>query len=299
MNLDVVEAFRSEQMPRSWSFWFFVPDAFLRPVWLACLAVLVAFTLGLWSRSTAVLAWIIAVSTARRAPISLHGFDDVLSTWLLYLAVTGASGQAVSLDRFLARWRQNRAEVAQRRKDGRWTGPTGVPTPTVSANIGLRLIQCHLMLIYGMSGLSKFMDVGWWNGTAIWGTIASGEVPPLRPDLAGGLSLGLERGHPRRALPRDGLPGPDLDQAAPTAGPARGGGDAPGDRPDAGARRVQPGDARGEPGVRLRPLAPEPGRRAGPAQRQGPLRRGLPALSGLDGLHHGRATPTGSSSRST
>ena len=175
MNLEIVELFRREQMPYSWSFWFSVPDAFLRPVWVACLAILVAFTLGLWSRTTAVLAWIIAVSTARRAPISLYGFDDVLSTWLLYLAVSGASGQAVSLDRFLARWKRNRAEVARRRKDGRWTAPAGVPSPTVSANIGLRLIQCHLALIYGMSGLSKFMDVGWWDGTAIWGTLASGE----------------------------------------------------------------------------------------------------------------------------
>ena len=31
---------------------------------------------------------------------------------LLYLAVTGASGQAVSLDRFLTRWRQARARAA-------------------------------------------------------------------------------------------------------------------------------------------------------------------------------------------
>ncbi len=50
-----------------------------------------------------------------------------------------------------------------------------MPTPTVSANIGLRLIQCHLALIYGLAGLSKFMDVGWWNGTAIWGTLASAD----------------------------------------------------------------------------------------------------------------------------
>ena len=175
MNLEIVEKFRHEQMPHSWSFWSYVPDAFLRPAWLACLAVLVAFTLGLWSRATAVLAWAIVVSTARRAPISLHGFDDVLSTWALYLAASGASGQAVSLDRFFARWKRNRAEVAHRRKDGRWTAPSGVPTPTISANIGLRLIQCHLALIYGMSGLSKFMDVGWWNGTAIWGTLASAD----------------------------------------------------------------------------------------------------------------------------
>jgi predicted DCC family thiol-disulfide oxidoreductase YuxK len=175
MNLEIVEQFRHEQMPYSWSFWSYVPDAFLRPVWLFCLVIAAAFTLGLWSRTTAVLAWAIAASTARRAPISLYGFDDILSTWLLYLAASGASGQAVSIDRFLDRWKRNRAELARRRKDGRWSPSSGVPAPTVSANIGLRLIQCHLILIYGMAGLSKFMDVGWWNGTAIWGTLGSGE----------------------------------------------------------------------------------------------------------------------------
>ena len=174
-NLEVVQQFRAERAPSSWSFWFYVPDALLRPVWVACLVVLALFTVGLFSRVTAVLSWLIAVSTAIRSPISVYGFDDIVLTWALYLAVSGASGQAVALDRFLARYRRNRAEVAQRRKDGRWVAPSGVPTPTVSANIALRLIQCHLTLIYLISGLSKFQGQGWWNGTAIWGTLAAGE----------------------------------------------------------------------------------------------------------------------------
>ena len=47
--------------------------------------------------------------------------------------------------------------------------------PTVSANLGLRLIQLHLCLIYGMAGLAKLQGPAWWNGTAIWGTLAAGE----------------------------------------------------------------------------------------------------------------------------
>jgi len=174
-NLEVVRLFRAERTPLAWSFWFSVPDALLWPTWAACLAVLVAFTLGFWSRTTAILAWIVAVSTANRSPISIYGFDDIVTTWAMYLAATGACGQAVSLDRYLARLERNRAEVAGRRKDGRWTAPSGVPIPTVSANIALRLIQCHLVLIYGMSGLAKFQGQAWWGGTAIWGTLAAGE----------------------------------------------------------------------------------------------------------------------------
>ncbi len=174
-NLEVVEMFRRERTPGAWSFWFHVPDAMLRPAWVLCLAILVAFTMGLWSRVTAALAWAIAVSTANRAPISVYGFDDVVTTWAFYLAISGASGQAVSLDRFFARWGRNRAEVARRHKDGRWTPPPGVPAPSVSANIGLRLIQCHLVLIYGLSGLSKLRGPAWWEGMAIWGTLADAE----------------------------------------------------------------------------------------------------------------------------
>lgn len=174
-NLETVRAFRDAGNPSAWSFWFQVPDAWLRPVWVACLLVLAAFTVGLWSRVTAVLAWIIAVSTANRAPISVYGFDDIVTTWAFYLAVTGASGQAVSIDRFLARWRLNRKEVAIRRKDGRWVAPGGLPAPSVSANIAIRLIQCHLVLIYAVSGLAKHLGPAWWGGTAIWSTLAAGE----------------------------------------------------------------------------------------------------------------------------
>lgn len=161
--------------PYAWSFWYLVPDRLLWPVWGLCMVILALYTVGLWSRVTAVLAWVIVVSTVRRVPVSLFGFDQMTSTWTLYLAICGASGQAVSIDRFLARYRQARAAVSKRRADGRWVLPAGVPAPTVSANLGLRLIQLHLILIYGMAGFAKLQGAAWWNGTAIWGTIAAGE----------------------------------------------------------------------------------------------------------------------------
>jgi predicted DCC family thiol-disulfide oxidoreductase YuxK len=172
---DAVRFFMTRDQPTAWSFWMLVPDSLLRPVWVACVALLACFTLGLWSRVTAVLAWVIVVSTARRIPVSVYGFDQILTTWLFYLAVTGASGQAVSLDRYLARFKRNRIEVARRAKTGLWTAPSGVPEPSISANLGLRLIQCHLVLIYGMAALSKFQGTTWWTGDAFWGIVAAGE----------------------------------------------------------------------------------------------------------------------------
>jgi hypothetical protein len=100
---NAVDAYRTLP-PFAWSIWFYVPDAMLRPVWLVALGVFALMTVGLFSRTTSVLAWVVIVSTVRRAPVAVFGFDQILSTLALYVAVSGASGQAVSLDRFLKRW---------------------------------------------------------------------------------------------------------------------------------------------------------------------------------------------------
>ena len=50
-----------------------------------------------------------------------------------------------------------------------------MPVPTISANLSLRLIQLHLVLIYGMAGLAKLQGPSWWNGLALWGTMTAGE----------------------------------------------------------------------------------------------------------------------------
>ncbi len=169
------------RQPYAWSFWFLVPDSLLSPVWLGCLAILVLNTLGLFSRVTAVLAWVIIVSTVRRVPIALFGFDQVLSTLALYLAATFASGQAVSLDRFLKRWREARAAARSLRpagaSGGRKVAPgePGTPRPTIAANLALRLIQLHLAFIYAMAGLAKVQGLSWWTGMALWGTMTAGE----------------------------------------------------------------------------------------------------------------------------
>jgi predicted DCC family thiol-disulfide oxidoreductase YuxK len=175
-------AIQSADRPLRWSYWFLVSDQWLWPVWCISLAVLALYTLGLFSRVTAILAWVIVVSTVRRLPIALYGFDQVISALALYLAVTGASGQVVSVDRFWRRWRQ--ARHASEHTSGRHTAGTGrrvtpdepgVPPPSTSANLALRLIQLHVVVIYGMAGLAKLQGPSWWNGTALWKTMTTGE----------------------------------------------------------------------------------------------------------------------------
>ena len=181
------EVIRALGRPLSWSFWFMVPDGWLRALWCGCLFVLALFTLGIFSRITAILSWVIVVSTVHRVPIALFGFDQVLSALLLYLAVTASSGEAVSLDRFLRRFRQARAHAAisrtSRHKESARPpiGPDepGVPAATISANLALRLVQLHLVLIYAMAGLAKLQGPSWWTGMALWKTMTTGEFAEL------------------------------------------------------------------------------------------------------------------------
>ena len=80
------------------------------------------------------------------------------------------------------------------------------PLATVSANLALRLIQLHLVVIYGMAGLAKLQGPSWWNGTAIWKTMATGEFVvldftalaawPLLINLVTHASLALELLYP-------------------------------------------------------------------------------------------------------
>jgi hypothetical protein len=135
----------------AWSLWLVIPDGYLRTAWAIGSIILALFTVGLASRVTAVLAWVIMISTARRTSILFFGFDGVVVSWLFYLAVTGASGQALSLDRLL----------------GRRGRPGPPPAPTVSANLALRLIQLNLCLIYAAAGLAKLQGAAWWNGQAV------------------------------------------------------------------------------------------------------------------------------------
>ncbi|CAN5907956.1 hypothetical protein BH23PLA1_BH23PLA1_38920 [soil metagenome] len=178
----VARLFLQESDSWAWSLWAWVPDGALWPAWAACLVVFALFTVGLGSRTMALLAWAIVISTDRRAPVTLYGFDQAVSTWMLYLAFTFSSGKALSLDRFLGRWRSARVEIARRRRSNRPLAeaiPPGVPEPSVSANLALRLIQLHLCLIYGMSGLAKLQGPAWIEGQAFGMLLGYSEFRPI------------------------------------------------------------------------------------------------------------------------
>ncbi|CAN5301534.1 hypothetical protein BH10PLA2_BH10PLA2_34050 [soil metagenome] len=134
------------------------------------LSIMLLFTLGYSTRVTAVLTWLAALSYIQRSQITLFGMDTMMNVLLFYLMISPC-GAALSIDRWLARRRlglEGTSMLLDR------------PEPLVSANLGLRLIQVHFCFIYMAAGLSKLMGGSWWNGTALWVTLANYEFTPMR-----------------------------------------------------------------------------------------------------------------------
>ena len=141
------------------------------------LLVAVLFTAGFCTRVTSVLAWVYALSLIHRVVFAAFGMDTMLAVTLLYLMLSPC-GATLSIDRLLQRYRRARFALEH--------PGTVVPTsvePSVAANVALRLFQIHFCLIYINSGMSKLQGAAWWNGEAIWQTMANYEFTPVRFEL--------------------------------------------------------------------------------------------------------------------
>ncbi len=141
------------------SFWWYVPDSWLMPVHVSCCLILAMFFLGAFTRVTSVLSWLIAVSYAHRAMLANYGLDQIISVLILYLMLAPC-GQYLSIDAWRRRWS---------------SGQPNKVSASVMANVACRLVQCHLCVIYLFAGLSKLQGTSWWNGDAVWETLANYE----------------------------------------------------------------------------------------------------------------------------
>lgn len=160
------EAVRSYQgdTPFIWSYlWLLESRAAL---WIAHAAALVVFALlmlGVYTRVVSVLAYLITVAYVNRVPGSLFGLDQINGLLAMYLML-GPSGARYSLDRWFAK---------------RATPKLPDVSPSIGANIAIRLIQLHMCVIYFFAGISKLQGPSWWNGSALWGAVGNLEYQSI------------------------------------------------------------------------------------------------------------------------
>lgn len=160
LSPEFVRAFHRTGWAWSHFHWIEAPAA-LWSVHVAALVIIAMLTVGLASRVTSVLTFLITVSYVHRVPGALFGLDQINAMLAMYLMV-GPSGAAYSVDRWLA---------AKRR--------SAPASPSVTANIAIRLIQVHMCIVYLFAGFGKLLGETWWLGTAMWGAIANYEYQTL------------------------------------------------------------------------------------------------------------------------
>jgi hypothetical protein len=154
------------EYPGAWaSFWWHVAPEWAAPVHWLSLAILALFTVGLFTRVTAVLAWLVTVSYANRLFFATFGLDQINVFLAFYLAISPC-GAALSLDR----WRKARRCGLE----DRWTA-----APSIGANVAIRLIQIHMCIVYLFAGLAKLEGESWWSGYAMWQAFANYEYQTL------------------------------------------------------------------------------------------------------------------------
>jgi hypothetical protein len=160
----------------AWSIWFDVTDStWMMIIHCSFLVIFFCFTVGFCTRVTSILSWLAAISYIQRSPTSIFGMDTMMNILLIYLMI-GPCGAALSMDRLLSRW----WAVRQARRNHLEIPPAMPPSPRVSANVAVRLLQINFCFIYMASGLSKLLGAPWWNGTAIWGTMVVYEYCPMQ-----------------------------------------------------------------------------------------------------------------------
>ncbi|WP_296452301.1 HTTM domain-containing protein [Rubinisphaera sp.] len=147
--------------PFAFSFWYWVPEAWVYPVHYLSLAITFCFMIGLYTRVTSILSLIVVISYAYRARYANYGLDQINAILTLYLCIA-PSGAYLSVDRWLKK---------RRAADG----VLPVVQPTLATNIATRMTQLHYCVIYLAAGTGKLFGDTWWDGSAMWRGFANAE----------------------------------------------------------------------------------------------------------------------------
>ena len=154
--------------PIGWSLLYLNPDGANATIgevfWWTSLVVLVLFTLGVATRVTSVLTWVIVVSFLA-SPASVADTDYVLVILAFYLMLgyllLGLWSRPLSVVEKLLGPRGTSLLAA-------FTARREVAPPSYAARFAMRLIQVHFAIIVVSSGLHKLQMGDWWRGAAYW-----------------------------------------------------------------------------------------------------------------------------------
>jgi uncharacterized membrane protein YphA (DoxX/SURF4 family) len=170
------EVWRMNDQPWQWS-WYFATSSSAVRLSLGILTMISGLTLaaGLATRLSAVVALAGLISAANRAPLNVFGLDDTLGMLLISLVI-GPAGACLSIDCWLQGRLLGRGCHDRPGQGGRHAAQH---PSSVLANLSIRLLQCHLCVVYFFSGAGKLLGASWWEGMALWGAAANDQYRTL------------------------------------------------------------------------------------------------------------------------
>lgn len=164
LTVETVERYRDISRV-SFSYLDYLPTAGeLIGVHIVAIVVTLLFAMGLWTRVTSILALVVMLSYAHRAPMLVSEFEPILLMLMFYLCLAPC-GATFSVDHWLALRRNNNAALN-----------AGADQGSVMATIATRLIQVHFAAVVLMMVLAKLRGEVWWTGEALWWLAARSET---------------------------------------------------------------------------------------------------------------------------
>jgi len=142
----------------------------------ACMAGIL-LAMGFLTRTMSILAWFTTLMAAHRMTGMLFGLDQITLMLSMYLCLA-RPGSVWSFDH----WHAAKSSFATPSWFVSLSGfsqCSSGPAYCWSNTFATRLIQLHLCVIYLFGGLGKLRGEMWWDGSAVWYSIASYDYQSL------------------------------------------------------------------------------------------------------------------------
>src|SRR5919106_1870816 len=136
-------------------------ETVLSILWICLLVAGCGLIAGIFSRTSAILAWLLHLCAAKSGGFVSYGVDNFMTIALFYLMLSPLP------DRYALDWQSRRSL----REDSPFLG------------FWQRVLQLHLCVIYFFSGLTKCLGTGWWDGSNIWRSLIRPPFNIIDPEI--------------------------------------------------------------------------------------------------------------------
>ena len=136
-------------------------ETVLSILWICLFVAGCGLMAGIFSRTSAILAWFLHLCAAKSGGFVSYGVDNFMTIGLFYLMLSPLP------DRYALDWQLRKSPPDSSPLLGFWR----------------RVLQLHLCVIYFFSGLTKCLGSGWWDGSNVWRALIRPPFDVIDPEI--------------------------------------------------------------------------------------------------------------------